>query len=80
MAKIKTTQADRAGFTSAIVNALENKKETPQSELKAMDLVQFLQNDRLTFEEMLVILDKSKQRIHQMIELSELDEKFKDNA
>lgn len=66
-------------FASAIVGLIEDKTPTGRYELKCMDVVQNLQDDKFTFEEMLIIIEKSKTRIYKMIELMDLDNKFEGN-
>tara|TARA_R110001606_G_scaffold225782_1_gene373882 strand:- start:246 stop:476 length:231 start_codon:yes stop_codon:yes gene_type:complete len=66
-------------MTESMIIATKGKNQKSLLESKSMDLVQFLQDNALTFEEMQLVLIKSKQRIDQMIELRDLDQKYKGN-
>jgi len=74
-----TTQKERQDFTSAIVKIQENKKPISNNEIISMRLVQDMQSDNLSFEDMLLAIKTTELRLYRLIELRELDEKFKEN-
>lgn len=74
-----TTQKERQDFTSAIVKIQENKKPISNNEIISMRLVQDMQSDNLSFEDMLLAIKTTELRLYRLIELRELDEKFKGN-
>ena len=73
------TQKERQDFTSAIVKIQENKKPISNNEIISMRLVQDMQIDNLSFEDMLLAIKTTELRLYRLIELRELDEKFKGN-
>ena len=74
------TQKERQDFASSIVKIQENRKPLIKSERIAIKLVQDLQNDNISFEEMLLTVKTAEARIYALIELRDLDEKFKCNG
>jgi len=79
MENINTTQEERAGFTSAIVKALESNKKPSATELKANSIINNLKDVGLTSTEMLSFLEVMKRRINLNIELEELEIKYSGN-
>jgi len=79
MENINTTQKERAGFTSAIVKALEFNKKPSFTELKANSIINNLKDIGLTSNEMLSFLEVMKRRINLNIELEELEIKYAGN-
>jgi hypothetical protein len=67
-------------MTTSMIKAINSKNELNATEKKAIAIIEDLKKIDLTNIEILTFLDVIKSRVNLLIELDNLDEKYKDNA